>query len=375
MYTYGFLKTENVQFGVQARSFLEGRTNIPKSIDTVNFNGKYYWHQAPFPSVILIPFIILFGDNVNERIVQALVVCVLVTIVFKLARLNHFNRYDSIYLTINFIFGSAMIGLVTNPSSWYFAQVLGTTLLALLLFEYETQKRYWLMGFLLALIIVTRQLASLFGLLIFAEYIKEFLAVKSIPKALLAKIAVFTVPGLIAIAALLWFNQTRFGDPLFSTYQTADVYPLLKPAQELGIFSMRHISLSVYYYFLASVQPVLDDGSRLVFPFITYNPFGFSFFLISPFFIYAFRSLKDNRLTKYWLIIALTLIPLMTFFGMAGYWTFGPRYTADFMPILFLLLIKSFQKPCLGFDHKLLIFISGALNIYLALSPRFIYGW
>src|SRR3989338_228171 len=43
-------------FSQQADSFLHGRLDIARQMDTFEYKGKYYWHQHPFPSVILIPF-------------------------------------------------------------------------------------------------------------------------------------------------------------------------------------------------------------------------------------------------------------------------------------------------------------------------------
>lgn len=110
--------------------------------------------MAPFPSVVLLPGQILFGLRFNESVASPLFVIWLATSLYKLARLKKFSQQSSIWLVLAFLFGSVMINLIVTPFSWYYAQVIATTLLTALLLEYETKKRFWVLGLLEAMIIV-----------------------------------------------------------------------------------------------------------------------------------------------------------------------------------------------------------------------------
>lgn len=363
---------ENEQFGNQAHSFLQGRTDVEKTIDTIDIGNKHYWHEPPFPSLVLIPGQLLFGYVFNESLGQLFVLTILIVFLFKLAWLKGFRNQDCLWLVMAFLFGTFMIYLIITPESWYFAQILATTILTVLVFEFETRRRYLVLGLLEGMLVATRPSASLIGLLILGYLSISFYKKTINFGSFLKKLTLFFLPVMFSILGLLWFNYIRFGNPFFNTYLNSDTESFFKASQSLGIFSIQHIPTNIYYFFVASVVPVLNNH-QLIFPYITYSPFGLSFFIVCPFFIRALKTIsaKNNLIRGYWLVVFATLLLLLTFFA-AGYVTFGPRYLADILPILYLFLLLSFRKKkILTLNQKLFILASVLLNIYLLLSP----GW
>src|SRR5579871_2075522 len=224
------------QFTHQAQSFLHGRLDVPKSIDTVDIGNKHYWHQEPFPSFVLIPGVVLFGNHFNEAVGQLFVLPFLVYFIYRLARLKKFSRRDSWILVFAFLFGSIMINLITNPTAYYFAQVLATTLLAGCVYELETKRRYWVLGILEACIIATRPTAGFVGFIILVQLFYGIYK-KGLNKNNAIACIQFLLPILLSISLLLYFNDLRFGNPFFNTYQASNAGPVLREAQKLGVFS------------------------------------------------------------------------------------------------------------------------------------------
>jgi hypothetical protein len=370
---YGFYSEHSSwdtrQFSEQAWSFLHGKTAIAHTVDTVRFHNQYYWYSPPFPSFILLVGFVLSKQVFTEPVGQFYMLIPLVYFLYKLARSKRFGKVDSFYLTFVFLFGSVMINLITQPISWYFSQVVATTLLVVLLYEFETKRRYWVLGLCEGALIATRPTAGFIGVLLAWLLFKTFLK-RGITKQLIVDVFSFFLPICISILFLLWFNYVRFGSAFFDTYHYLDAGVVLRPVQQLGVFSLRHVPSSFYYFFLASYLPVTKGTAHLVFPYITYSPFGLSFFLVCPFFVYAFRTLKRAAffVRAYWLVILGTLGCLLCFFSMGGFQTYGPRYTADFLPILYVLLLTSFKKPRLNNVQKFLILLSSSLNVYLLLT-------
>lgn len=347
------------QFTEQAQSFIERRLDISITHDTVLKDGKRYWPQGPLPSVILVPFQLIFGTAFNQAHMQLILVVISAFMLYKLARLKNYQNESALYFTFAFLFGSVIVGIITDPRGWFYSQVVAITSLLALLLELETKKRPLVLGFLQSTLIATRPTAAFIFLILFLSFYKKY-------KDLL----VLFIPVVITILALGWFNYVRFGNPFDNGYATNNIGEVSELVRQIGLFSIEHIPSNIYYYFLASVEPVTDNGIHLVFPFFTYNSWGLSFLLVSPFFLFAIRSInsKSMHLKSLWIIVGLTLMTHLTYFT-PGFSQFGPRYTADFMPVLYLITLYSLKPPNLTFLEKTVITLSIISNTFLLATP------
>lgn len=363
-------------FSDQTQSFLKGRLDVdPLSFDKHDYviqDGKYYWPQGPFPSVLLIPFQLFFGTKLNQGTAQLLLISILCISLFKLARLKKFNILDSLYLVIVFLLGSTLVGLIIDPKSWFFSQVTTVTTLSLLILELESSRRWWLIGVLESILIATRFTS---GFIIFALIFLLYKEKRDLRRKLM-NLFFLSLPIFVSGLLLVWFNYARFGNLFNNGYFTNDVGGYLSPLRDMGFFSLQHFPTNFHYYFLASVNPITSNiGVHLKFPFIKYNSWGLSLFLVAPFFLYSLRSLKKSSsyLRSLWIVVVITLFTLLIYYA-PGWVQFGPRYTADFMPILYLLILNSLTPPKLTNFQKIVIVFSCLFNIYLLSSPIFFKG-
>lgn len=366
-----YLHIPNVRcqsFSDQAQSFIHGRLDILPRVDSVYYNGKYYWPQGPFPSLTLIPFQLAFGSSFNQTLMQPILILILSFLLYKLARLKKFAAVDSLKLVYAFLFGSVAFGLITKPCYSSFAHIISMALLTYALLEFESKQRWLIIGILLAFIIATRPTAG-FIIPVILYYI---LKLDKNPAGKYYHLILFILPILSSILLLLWFNQARFQNPFETGYSINNVGGYLNSLRQQGVFNLQYIPTNFYYYFLSSVQPVIKQSTHLVFPYLTYNPVGLSFFIVSPFFVFALRSLKkQSALIKfYWITIVITLFVLLAYYT-SGWVQFGPRLASDFMPVIYLLTLYGLKNPTLSSKQTLLILLSSLINAYLLLTGLF----
>lgn len=362
-------KSNCQMFAVQSNSFIKGHLDIPLHADVTLANGKYYWPQGPFPSLILIPFQLVLGGQFDQSVMQPLLILLLSVVLFKLAKNKGFNNLNCLFLTYAFLFASLVIGIITEPCYSFFAHLITMVLLSIFLLEYETQKRWVVLGLVGGAILATRPTGSIMILLaglvlLFSKTTKEkFL-----------QLSYFLIPIFLSLISLFLFNFIRFQDFFYIGYLTNDVGDYLDSLRKFGVFNPAHFISNFYYYFLISVQPIIQNSTHLKFPYLTYNPVGLSFFIVSPFFLHSLKTLKflSTQLKIYWASILITLTILLFYYN-PGWVQFGPRLTSDFMPILYLLTLYSFKIKDLSRKEISIIILSSLLNSYLLLTGFYLF--
>lgn len=367
---------EEQQFSNLAKSFLEGKTyflEMPGSWnDTVFFKGKFYWPLGPFPSILLMPFVYifsLFGSFFFMGYLQFFLVFGNFIVIYKISRIIRYSSSDSVYLALAFSCASAFIGVAAWPWSWTFAQVVTVFLIFLSLLEYSTKKRYWLIGLIVGFIMATRVTASL---ILIYFVIDLFWLSKEKKKDSAKKLAELLLPVFITVLLLMSYNYLRFGSFSELGYSQQILSKTLIKARSYGTISPVHIPGNLYYFFVSMPIPVLKDDLSpvLKFPYIRANPWGMSLFITSPYFIYLFAlEYKDKTSKGLWGAILVIALPIFLYYGV-GFRQFGYRYSLDFLPLLFFLLIRNYrhQFGSLSNKFKALITISSCIDIYLFLT-------
>ncbi len=380
LFSTGFAYEGGQQFSELAKAFLHGQLNFLSSIggpgeDPILYHGKIFWGEGPLPAVLLMPFVALF--NVfhlffyQGYIKWALLLGVLFFL-FKLARVLLYSKEDSVILALGFTLGSVFIGVASVSSSWLFAQVLTTFLLFWSLYEFYYKKRWWLIGIICGLILLTRGTAA--PILIF--YGLELWQTRSF-KTVFKKIEQFIKLGLpVGLATVLigLYNFSRFHSPFNGGYGYQLLYPSSEVARSYGVFSLVHIPTNFFAAFLSAPQVVLKNSSSwmLKFPYIKENPYGISMFITSPYLIYLFSqkwSSYDRRARNLIIATLVSCLAVLSFYGI-GRDQLGYRYSLDFLPGLFLLFMIVYRKNhnSLSRGMRFLLLGSGVFNFYLLFS-------
>ena len=383
------------QYSFLANSFLKLKTYfidntifLPKAeylSDVTFYEGKYYWPGGPFPTVILMLFVWLFGlFNLFffQGYLQIFLIIFILYFCYLLAQRIGFAKYDAMFLTIAFYAASMFIGVAVRPWSWYFAQVVTVFLLLASFVEYYNKKRYWLIGIIFGLTALTRITAGI-GIVFF---IMEILFFNKENKKI-KKLAQLILPFIFIAGLIFPYNYIRFGNVFEQGYSKQIIgrpqhqidyneNPLVK-ARNYGMLSAVHIPSNLYYSLLAAPIPIFKDNIShvLKFPFITSNPWGMSIFITSPYLIYLFFLKNKDKLSYLLFITAISIaIPIFMYYGI-GYVSFGYRYGLDFFPFLFILFMRNYhyQYGRLSNKLKFLIILSGFINLYLYLGYNYNY--
>lgn len=364
-----------------ARSFLAGRVFFlepPKLlVDTVYFGGRYYWPLGPFPAGVLMPFVYLFslfGQFFYQEYLKFLLALAIFYLIFRIARKFRYDCPDSLFLAFAFIFSTVFMSVVALPFSSYLAQVMGVFLLVLAFYEFFYRKRYRLIGTILGFLLLTRASASLAIIFFLLEiFFLNALELRQRFKKILELIVPFIIFGVLFVS----YNYVRFGSFFEQGYSFQTILPAAAKARDYGLFSLIHLPGNLYYFLLSLPLPVFKDNLShvLTFPFIKANPWGMSIFVTSPIFAYLFFLRYKDRFSKIILIsIALIALPIFLYYGI-GFVQIGYRYSLDFLPLLFFLLMRNYkkQRSSLARNFKLLVIFSALFNFYLLLN--FVAGW
>lgn len=348
-----------------AYSFTKGQLslspyNLPPN-DYVDFQARQFLHFGPLPSIILMPFAWQFGKEFPQGIIGLISLLVSFLAIFKISIKNNFSNGDSIWLALFFVFSTVLFGVgVVNISS-YQVQALGTALVLLALSEYFHKKRYLLIGSFIAFAGMTRM--TLFISIVF------FLISTFSQKERVKNITYLLIPIIISTSILGFYNYKRFRSFFESGYNyhvTLKTYPMSENIKN-GMFNIQNLPTNLYIMLVKSPDPILKEGGGFIlkFPYLKADPWGMAIWFTSPLFFFLIKTKKVIYSYPILITTFLIILPSLLYFGI-GFSQFGYRYSLDFLPFLFLILIPALQ-PKLNWSAKSLIVIGVLFNcIYLS---------
>jgi len=363
------------QFSYLANSFLHLKTyfiSIPYTwADTTFINGQYYWPLGPFPAVLLTPFVYLaneLGFFFHQAYLNIILCIAIFYQVYLLSKSLKYKKLDNIYWAFAFCAVSPFVLVLNVPFSWYFAQVIATSLVLLFLhLLLNTKSRPWILGTIAGLLLATRPFAAMACMLFAITYQLSIntdrrLTIKFFVDSFLKS------PFLLIVLSLFAYNKYSFGGWFASGYNSQLLIDPLIKAREYGLFNLKHIPGNLYYSLLSLPQPIFRDSIShvLKFPYLEGNPWGMSIFFTSPYLIYLFLISYKPVINKILLSVSIvTYIPILMYYGI-GFSQYGYRYALDFFPFLFLLLMIGYKDKCgeLNNTIKILIIAFAFINFW-----------
>ncbi|OGD92247.1 hypothetical protein A3D07_00360 [Candidatus Curtissbacteria bacterium RIFCSPHIGHO2_02_FULL_42_15] len=333
-----------------AYSFLQGSfslVKLPSSlIDFSYFNGQYFSPLGPVPAIILTPFVLFFKTSFPEQIIKLPLSIINFYLTYKIATKLKLAPSKSFALAVFFIFGSVYTPIAAISYSTYFSQVVTTSFLLFALYEFLHQRRWTIIGIAIALASLTRT-TTLFASVFFGVFL-----IQKSPR--ITNLAKFVIPIISALILMMSYNYARFGNFFETGYRYQIVLEESAKRRELGLFSIKHIGTNIYYM-LFKTPELLSH-----FPFLRFNDYGMSIFILSPALFLIFKAKFKDKLVKASLMtILVTLIPLITYYGI-GVRQIGYRYALDLAPFLLIILASAFKKV----DETLIYFLT-VLSIFI----------
>lgn len=350
---------------LQAQSWLSGRLDLGQNyshLEIAVFNGKYYISFPPFPSYVMLPFVLIGWTSCDGMIAFA---TALAGAVYAYKILRHFNIeskravFFALFLTV------ASNWLLTAQVAWvwFIAQNMAFTL-CLMAIYYALKGKAGLSLSFWACAVGCRPFQALYiPVLLYIIYKKhmEENPDDKLTDILKKKWKCLIVPFAIALSYMI-LNYARFGN---ITEFGHNYLPEFMEAQN-GQFSFKYLAGNLPRLFKL---PPVNKG---VFEYPQFN--GMCLFFISPIFIaYVINiircGIKKQTFDKTLIIVSAVII-IIELLCIASHKTmggsqFGNRYTNDVLPLVLLsmaVLIPKTEGKYHGLNYPLFL-IGLSLNL------------
>jgi len=348
------------QYARQAQSWLDGRLDIYNYswLEIAPFNGRYYVSFPPFPSVVMLPFVAIFGyscsgDGLTLEHTLALIFALLsTTFAYKIAATKLENKKHAIFFALFLVLGTNYLHISLWGAVWYIAQNMAFTF-TLMAFYFAMSKVKWhsaLSLFFMCAAMGCRPFNAVYvPIVLWLIYQRE-----GSFSPFLRKIFIYAVPALILGAFFMWLNYARFG----SIFEFGHNHLPEFVNDPDGQFYIGRIPRNLHLMF---VNTDISHGILVGFPFI--GQVGFAFWLASPIVvsfvvyldIYGWKVLakRATNAPMVWVLLALIMLHLFlfTFHRTLGGRQFGSRYAADSLPAIFLGVVLILSKLRVTANH------------------------
>lgn len=315
---------------LQAQAWLDGRLSLPENyahLEIAVFEGQYYISFPPFPSYIMLPFVLLGITNCDGFIalISAMAGAVYA---FKICEYFNIKKERGILFSLLLTIGSNWLFTAQVAWVWFIAQNLAFTL-SLMAIYYALKKKAGLSLAFWACAVGCRPFQALYlPVILYLIYDKDI----SLAENIKAKWKAFIPMAVIALSYMV-LNFARFGNPLEFGH---NYLPEFTEAEN-GQFSLVYIAENI-----KSLFRLPDISYSGKWEYQAFN--GTNIFIVSPIFIsyivyavYAFAKKKSDPklLIGIFAIIIIQLLCITAHKTMGGS-QFGNRYTNDVLPLVFL---------------------------------------
>lgn len=326
---------------ILASQFLKWKVTLPTiglpSRDIANYYSNFYVYFGPLSSLILMPFVFVFGKSFPQISLGIFSLAASFVSVYLICRTQKFQKLDSLWLAVFFTFSTVLFPSSIINITAYQVEALGVPFVLLSLWAYFSKKHNLLIGLFLGLAVLTRFTLMLALSFYFIEIFYKRLSIK--------QFVFILIPVVLALGLLGAYNTRRFHS--FSetgyNYSTTKADLPIGANFKFGDKSIVHIPANLYSFLMLSPEPLKaqDSGLALRFPYFKFNPWGVAIWFTSPLFLLLITKFKKGKYTVSSAAAALLLsVPVFLWYSI-GYAQIGYRYALDFLPFLFLLLLPS----------------------------------
>lgn len=330
----------------QADAFLHGQLSLsvaqpPNLNDWVLWNGRWYVSFPPFPAVLMMPFVALWGLSLNDVAFTLFFAAANVALLYRLLRRLRPERaeWEHVALALIFGFGTLAFSCGIRGEVWYTAETTGVTLTLLFLHASLGARHPALAGLAVACGAITRTPLAFSAVFFVCEALSpdgplEWSKLRDPGRwrSALPRLVPYALAIVAVAIPMAYMNYARFGS--LGEFGHSHLYANRVNAQirQYGLF---------HYAFLE--RNLHDAFTRL--PEIRFHPLrvgfngeGMSLFVTTPLFLFLLWPKERPRLYRaLWLTVALVAIPGF-FYQNSGYYQFGFRFSLDYTPYLIVLL-------------------------------------
>jgi len=371
-----FHVSKHAYFNYLADAFVHGQLHlrvIPEiTHDLVLAHHRFYLYWPPFPAVLLMPFVAVFGvafSDVFFTLVIGAVNVSLTAVLFTRLRELHMVKLPNFHhwmVIVCFAFGTVHLTMAPLGRVWFTSQLLGYLFVLaafLAAVSVEDRRAFLITGLAISAAVATRNHLVFLGLWPAYHLLEKYRDRDR--KWLAGSVAIGLAPLLATLASLAAYNFARFGSVTemgLDLHQMAGAFS--SEYQLYGAFHVHYLPLNFHFQRVPTLRclpralPAVELSlpvSVLPLPHVGGECDGR-------------QPVSTSRLVLA-VSILLTATPILLLMG-TGWVQFGPRYTLDFMvPLLMLtaLGIKGWPRWVVG----LLVLVS---IVHYVLGTLFLSG-
>jgi hypothetical protein len=334
---------------------------------------KFYVSFPPFPAVLALPAVAIFGTALWDRLFFGLLAGLAPALLYVLLRAlrereeSERTNAENLWLVALFAFGSVYFFSAVQGTVWFAAHVVASALICLYLVFAMNASRPVLAGWMLGFLLATRPSTLFLGVFFVLEAAR--IEVKGagagawvsalVAKSTLKRIALFALPVIVVGLVLAAHNDARFGDPGEFGHRFLQIR-WIDRIEKWGLFSYHYLSRNLAVV-LASL-PWLESEA----PYVKISLHGLALWVVSPALLYL---LWPKRMPPRNVALALALglvFGLDLLYQNSGWVQFGPRFVLDWLPLGIVLLALGGRR--LGALFKSLVLVSILVSAFGAIS-------
>lgn len=323
-----------------ADAFLHGRFHLespPGHFETTTFEGKTYVAYGIAPTLLMLPFVAVFGLSFHQGIFGAALGALAVAVWWSALGKLGVSESVRTWLTALFGFGSLFWFYAgQSGATWPLMHVVAVLGLMVAIHESLGKQRAWIVGLAFGLAVLSRQTVFLALPLFVVMLWRDDRA--SGGSAILGKAIGFAL-GLGSLLGFnAFYNYARFGSLLDNGYARVIADTTAEHSLRHGTFSPHYLEANLQGYFLRLPEK-LDH-----FPWFDPSMDGFSMFIAMPALIFLARADYRQRIHQVALAVIVGIMAFYLFYYWSGYAQFGRRYTVDFLPLAMLLITSGVRN-------------------------------
>ena len=361
---------------------LNGRPETIVAGDIVSRTAIRYVSFPPFPAVLMLPLVAIWGLGFNDVVFTVLWAALNPALLFFLLRslqrqgLSKRSPADDLWLTVMFGVGSVYYYCSVVGEVWFTAHVVAVSAVIGFAWAAVGARRPALAGLFVGLGLATRPPGlGLMAVLFLWEAVRVSGALTraEAPQGqgqgqrgklrfrpnirLVQMLARFSGPLVVILAILLLHNWARFAHPFEFGHRYLNVQ-WQERIQRFGLFN--------YHFLSRNLAAALILLPRILtrWPYIKISQHGMSLLVTSPALVYAAVPADRSRLAvPLWLTVLATALPSLLYQN-SGYVQVGYRFSLDYM--IFLVMLLAVGNRPLSRLWKTLIVVSIPINVFLA---------
>ena len=334
----------------QAFSFIHGELFVINPVnDVALYNDHYYSVFPPFPAILMVPFVLIFGAAAAKGTVLALLLTALGAVaLFRIFVALEVSKPTAFWLAAGFFLGTGYwFAILGSSAVWMLSQTVAVNC-ALISFYFliAARQSVWsiaLAGLFLGFAFTSRQV-TIYLIVFSLMYLWSSVAKNDTGK-FLRFAGAFIAPFAACLGLYMLFNQLRFGSALETGYR----YILLGDSlggerfRTYGLFNTAYLPFNLNSMFLSGFQ--LDFGGSTMTDVQSISPWGTSLLFASPFLITAFYARGPKWvIAAAWASIGFALLHMLLYFNNGYVQVNTNRFTLDFLPLLMILCALGIKK-------------------------------